>query len=94
MLYRDEMREEDAPWWQSRGDFQPPKEVREDLNDTDEKSTDGDDGEQESGGGSSAEDDDDGMMEEEFGRKTAMFTEYSISSSVVPRNDGMLPITG
>ena len=67
----------------SKGDFNIPKartneeDDSTDQSDTVEESCDNID-----------QSDEEGSMPE-FERKTARFTEYSMSSSVVPRNDGM-----
>ena len=64
----------DHLWWTARGDFLPPEvPAIPPLTHS----------------GSSQEDSEVEEMEDDFeSRKTARFTEYSISSSVVPRNKG------
>ena len=65
----------DHLWWTARGDFLPPEVPAISLN----RSVSSQDN-------SEVEEKD----EEMESRKTAQFTEYSISSSVVPRNKGMM----
>ena len=72
------------PWWQARGDFHLPAEHEGDSDSSQSDSA------QMSDSQSDASEDEGGAMPEfeDAERKTARFTEYSISSSVVPRNDG------
>ena len=71
---------EAMPWWQSRGDFHLSADHTGDSNSSQSDSA------QETDSQSDASKDEGEFEDAE--RKTARFTEYSISSSVVPRNDG------
>ena len=80
------------PWWRSRGDFQLPG----DHHMEDDSGSDRSDSVEESGSRSDPSEEEQGAVPEfeDAERKTARFTEYSISSSVVPRNDGEGPLQG
>ncbi len=75
----DSSEDDEIPWWISRGDYQPlgtvTDAVRVDSSCSQERLQD-----------DSEEEKSSGMPQCE---SAAQFTEYSISSSVVPRNDGM-----
>ena len=74
------MDDDEAPWWMSKGDFQPPEGygLIHDVNQSDSEV-----------GSSECCEKEGATAMPEFEKRSAQFTNYSISSSMVPRNDGM-----
>ncbi len=76
---------DDGPWWKGRGDFEPSRpKAGVDGESSGEGEESGGEGEESSTQGSMDCVPDDDRME----KRVAQFTQYSMTSSVVPRSEG------